>query len=342
MGSVDAFMRLSQDIPSWIRKLDDLSEQVAKQSRRCNRLSNFPDRQLFKRRTGSTESLRPKEDVEDATTVPDGHTSHTSASSEPQSHGCPRTPQHDQDRALEVKTSPRKRKPASSLFATSGPTKYRTKSMIIVYYDSAIQEGFESLVRSIASSRNAVRKAKLEAGYKARLASLGMEGSPFPAGGEFGLLDARGFRPRLERKAVNADLLKEEVLIPAVDIIEKELEKAQSLCETAAHQYLREGQCDGELTGSRESFQKCLDVSDREVKRLLEVKDIVVTQNGAKAEKSEKITTRGSFDTSEKPEHSAEKSFPRPSMVDAIEIDDGLETDDVQVDLTAFRRTRAV
>ena len=41
--------------------------------------------------------------------------------------------------------------------------KYRTRSMIIVYYDSYVQSFFEELVKFVSASRNLIRKAKMHA-----------------------------------------------------------------------------------------------------------------------------------------------------------------------------------
>ncbi len=61
----------------------------------------------------------------------------------------------------------RKRKTASlasnNTETGAGPTKYRTRSMIIVYYDSAVQLAFEELVKFVSASRNAMRKGKMAA-----------------------------------------------------------------------------------------------------------------------------------------------------------------------------------
>lgn len=59
----------------------------------------------------------------------------------------------------------RKRKTGSvaSNNSTEGLPKYRTRSMIIVYYDSQVQDAFEELVKQISSSRNAMRKGKMAA-----------------------------------------------------------------------------------------------------------------------------------------------------------------------------------
>lgn len=62
------------------------------------------------------------------------------------------------------RTSPaalRKRKTDSIASAESQAPKYRTRSMIIVYYDSAVQIAFEDLVKFVSGSRNSMRKGKM-------------------------------------------------------------------------------------------------------------------------------------------------------------------------------------
>ena len=337
MDTLDAFTKLSQHIPDWLIKLDELSKQVASQNKRFDKFSHSSDRYLPKRKTGSTESLRPKDDIDVHTYARGSQTDTSSTRSIAQAQMPSLTPPRDPEQILTSKA--RKRKPASSLFATSGPARYRAKSMIIVYYDSAIQDGFESLVRSIASSRNVVRKAKLEAGYKARLASLGMEESPFPASGEMGLLESRGFRPRLERKQRTSDPLTEDASVPAAEVVDRDLENAQSLCEVAAHQYLRVGHCDGEISGSIESFHKCLKTSEKEVNRLRELLGRI-SEDDRVVDQEEEVVRDRCVAPAENPKQAASKTIQQPSM-DVIEVDDGSDDASIQVDLSAFRRTRA-
>ncbi|KAG0652874.1 hypothetical protein D0Z07_0394 [Hyphodiscus hymeniophilus] len=57
----------------------------------------------------------------------------------------------------------KKRKTESLASVDSRVPKYRTRSMIIVYYDSAVQTAFEELVKFVSGSRNAMRKGKMAA-----------------------------------------------------------------------------------------------------------------------------------------------------------------------------------
>jgi hypothetical protein len=61
----------------------------------------------------------------------------------------------------------RKRKTVSIISNESVPTKFRSRSMIIVYYDSEIQKSFEEIVRNIGTARNNIRKARMADRMKA-------------------------------------------------------------------------------------------------------------------------------------------------------------------------------
>ena len=58
-------------------------------------------------------------------------------------------------------TVKRRHRSDSVISQEGGAPKYRTRSMIIVYYDSYVQSFFEELVRFVSASRNLMRKAKI-------------------------------------------------------------------------------------------------------------------------------------------------------------------------------------
>ncbi|CAK7565077.1 MAG: hypothetical protein SEPTF4163_002985 [Sporothrix epigloea] len=79
-------------------------------------------------------------------------------------------------------------KRSGSVVSVEGVPKYRTRSMVIVYYDSYLQSFFEELVRFISTQRNLMRKAKMAARVAQikRLVELEMptESSSIGAGAE--------------------------------------------------------------------------------------------------------------------------------------------------------------
>ncbi|KAK0120355.1 hypothetical protein ONS95_011758 [Cadophora gregata] len=78
----------------------------------------------------------------------------------------PLTRRSSQQHPAQGRTSPavlRKRKTESLASGESVAPKYKTRSMIIVYYDSAVQTAFEDLVKFVSGSRNSMRKGKMAA-----------------------------------------------------------------------------------------------------------------------------------------------------------------------------------
>lgn len=146
----------------------------------------------------------------------------------------------------------KKRKPGTSIRSgASGPQKFRNKNQVIVYYDSCLQEQLDSMVKSVGVGRNNLRKGKnaLVAAKGFRLPTLGARV------GEYSSLD--NLRTTIISRNTSAVLPgKKAVEMPHTPVpddetsfllVDKELELIQSLCETAAHQFLRDGDCSTEL-----------------------------------------------------------------------------------------------
>jgi len=153
----------------------------------------------------------------------------------------------------------RKRKPATSLKSiTSGPRAYRSKQMVVIYYDSHLQTELEQLVKGFGIARNTLRKGK-----NAYTAAKGF-GLP-SLGRRYQNLDnlipnmTTKIHPRLTKVSTETSTLT-SVNVGNGDVAftttDKELEQIQALCETAAHQAIRDGDCKGAL---REACSK-LDV----------------------------------------------------------------------------------
>lgn len=226
-----------------------------------------------------------------------------------------------------------------SMLTGDGPalaSKYRSKSLVIVYYDSYVQSFFEEVVKFVSASRNLMRKAKMAAKVAQikRMAELDIpdgdssEGSDEgcgngtakflppqlsppamhfdgPAGRngkERSAVDTKPEQYAAETKAQNGNCNK---IIPAatspnqrslphmnddgtsipsplfsgpfrpsmaavpplpsygkdsdtkqqpsiLDELDKSLELVQSMCEHAAHQFLRDGDCSDEIVNIKE------------------------------------------------------------------------------------------
>lgn len=325
MDALKGFVHLTDSIPEWLVKLDALAIQVAEQHSRFARLSQsqFTEFRLSKKHD-STESLRPAKDDPDDSSSP--------ALLDPFDPSKKIQPTTQAGANIVVKEIKRKRKSGSAdLSATSGPQRYRTRSLVIVYYDSAIQEAFEQLVRGIAGARNNLRKGRTAASFQARLASIGMGGDEAD--------DADPARsPKLTVK--RASRFSPPTEGPNFKKADEDLDAAQNLCEVAAHQFLRDGDCVAEIVGARKRFEECLEIAKAEVKKL-QAEQAAKSELNPTEEALEVINQPVTIPT-EKIEGPRIPTIPTFTTSDTIEVDNNSDASSVHIDLTALRRMRRV
>ncbi|KAG9232369.1 hypothetical protein BJ875DRAFT_467030 [Amylocarpus encephaloides] len=198
---VDALETLCTSIPLWNARLDELNSQIASRQIELARLEE-PDRPPTRsiKHKGSTESLRHNDGDEnpfspkDAEAIPinpfeipkspqtgaspirrsSSSIARAAVTSAPLARvtSIPRdstgaiahqTSKKSPPQAHQGRNVLRKRKTESLASGESAAPRYRTRSMIIVYYDSAVQNAFEELVKFISVSRNSMRKGKTAA-----------------------------------------------------------------------------------------------------------------------------------------------------------------------------------
>ena len=306
MDALNSFTTLADSIPNWLERVEKLSQQVSDRYAEFTRLSRNAGTigSIRRKKTGSTESLRPNDDTQQPVT-----TSNLVAAPPPVrvdvNPDSKRLFQDFRDQAR------RKRKSTSIMTGASGPQRFRQRYSLIVYYDSSIQEGFEWLVRSISGARNNLRKGKTAASFKARLTSLGMEESPF-IGDRTDLSLRNPHLPRFPRSYGRFMTDGSSSPTEAFDSVDKELEAAQSLCEVGAHQFLRDGNCCEELSGTMERFNSCLKTAQAQI----EIFKI-------EAEKEKELEAERQMERTQR-----DLAIGAPIEIDnEIEIDDGIEID---------------
>jgi hypothetical protein len=289
MEALASVKEVGEAIPAWLLSLEDLLGKISTRQMELAQLSDFHNVVRPMRPQGSTESLRHADGnvMKIDSPVVEEHSSPSpiaiQADSKPPGVSSTAVPDNGglglsgEQRQYLAQQMRRKRKTGSMLSGASGTPKYRTRSMIIVYYDSAVQEAFEGLVRNISSSRNNIRKGKMAARMNALAASVnskaekpfaGMSGPGIPK-----LSYARSSRTRPgETKTV-------------YDIIDAGLEFSQSTCETAAHQFLRDGDCATEISNIRERLNEVMKLAQDEVSKLE-----VMAAEAAENAKGEEVT----------------------------------------------------
>ena len=221
--------------------------------------------------------------------------------------------------------------------------------MIVVYYDSDIQDAFDALVKCIAGARNNLRKGKNAATFKARMASMGMGLPPSPSSksvGGFPILDPKMMTTTLARAKLGRQ--NGSSTMKSFEDADRDLEEAQNLCERAAHQFLRDGDCNTEIDGTRKRFTNCEGIARIEAERLKKEKDAEEAQakeDDAEPEAPVADITPPTMDEKVIVVDVAAKLQPPPlkqcnfAGTGPIEIDDGSDGESMDIDLSAIRRT---
>ncbi|KAF2645347.1 hypothetical protein P280DRAFT_513258 [Massarina eburnea CBS 473.64] len=247
-----SFTFLHENIAQWLANIAEVEAKVVKMQAE---LAKVPARSLpMKRKTGSTESLRDLNAIME----------------EPSSSPAP-------------PSSPlitRKRKPSIPSGNASGPSKYRSRMMIMVTYDGDVQKSFEQLVRAVGTGRNLLRKGKMAAKLEAMAALAGSDDDDDGDNDDV-IMSKIGYRHRtgLSSMRTRATMTQTSVSdssstpVELFDSTDKELESAQSLCEKAAHQSLREGDCRKELEAVRKHFGGVQETAKQEVARYVARKE---------------------------------------------------------------------
>ncbi|KAG6007619.1 hypothetical protein E4U21_005700 [Claviceps maximensis] len=316
--AMDALRNLANNIPDWQRRLDDLNGQIEHRQAELAALAGSAVRSAacppFLRNKGSSESLKPKDDgpmhPDLDFLLPSGQnrqgfqnrnkrpapprTSSTSSkeaqillASPPSPANDNRTAPHQQVReagAGRNRASARakkKRRPNSVLSAEGAVPTCRTRSVVVVYYDSYVQGFFDDLVRFVSSSRNLMRKAKMAAKVAQikRMAELEIANEAKSSSDERFVADALPSLGYTSSRRLGPISLNQpstatrqsgdsEEPVDVYDSLDKSLEFVQSTCEHSAHQFLRDADCYDEIRKIQARLVEVLQESKDEIERV--------------------------------------------------------------------------
>ena len=241
--AMDALNDLDNNLPNWLKSLDDLSGQINQRQAELAAM-DVTDKHSHMRslqNKSSQESLKPADDDPSFIHAPDGTLN-------------------------------------AALSAEARTTVYRTRSMNTVYYDSYIQGFFDELVRFISSHRNRLRKAKMAArvGQIKNRAEIGTsamgedgeESNPFLQyitswqTGPVGAMSYSGFNEPQGPKD-QPDIY---------DNLDKGLEAVQRDCERSAHQLLRGANCSENIMKIQNELREVMLTGAKEVRRMKDKK----------------------------------------------------------------------
>jgi len=171
--------------------------------------------------------------------------------------------------------------PLSKNLKSQGPgediiTKNLTKSAsgsssVTVYYDSFTQTCFEELVKSISTTRNLLRKDRMRVKVE-QIKRLAEFESHSPDDLEYED-EAEKHRPsplgilKVQRRLHSGDIANSSRL-DTHNELEKHLEFMQSMCEVAAHEFLRNGDCKEDVERIVRRMLEIRGIAEKEVTRL--------------------------------------------------------------------------
>jgi hypothetical protein len=147
------------------------------------------------------------------------------------------------------------------------PVAEHTQTKIIVYYDSYVQGFFYDLVKFVSSSRNLMRKAKMAARFaqikKLAEQDVSEDGNNDDAPPSQRYMSSRRFGPMSISRSGAGDQPPD-----VFDNLDKGLEFVQSMCEQGAHQFLRDGDCNDEISKAQKRLGEVLELAKTEMERL--------------------------------------------------------------------------
>lgn len=386
---MDALKNLTNNIPDWQRRLEELSGQVERRQAELAAVAatgpNAEARSL--RNKGSTESLKPKDDgpsfvaepIEHAAPLVEEPNAPFAKPSTPPGDSQTRQPPASNTGSVSpsalhktrelgaaahsrARAQVKRRQRSSSVISGDGIVPaYRTRSMIIVYYDSYVQSFFDDLVRFVSSSRNLMRKAKMAAKVAQikRMAELEAPDEDATSGDEAALpslryMSTRRFGPMSKPGFVPPGGRDQP---PDVyDNLDKALEFVQGTCEHGAHQFLRDADCNDEIRKIQKRIADVLDLATKETERVLREEPELAKESGDMG----KVRTRRPIsmrrDLSASPKDGAKDELlkleaatiePKDSSIvlstDSLEVDTSMEVDEgiaVELPKLQYRSTR--
>lgn len=303
MDALQCFSSISDSIPSWITRVTELAAHTSRKhaefSEEFKRLAKTQSQASLRkqrRKNSSVHSIRPGSDL----------------LLNPSEAGLEATSTVSGDKASVV---------------------VRTRRQLVIYYDSHTQAELEQLVQEIRNARNSLRKGKMSQLMRDSTNALDM----FAVGrrsreslGGMQLPPLENFRRN--NCAPNITTNNSQNDDSAFDFADKQLDIAQSLCETAAHQFLRTGDCVKELEDILVRVKIVLQTATQEATRLREEKE----REAEQVQTDSSLTYTPRF----KLIHTVEEDKPPEPGSEIIEVGDTVSDSSISIDITAFRSNR--
>ncbi|PYH49775.1 uncharacterized protein BP01DRAFT_352323 [Aspergillus saccharolyticus JOP 1030-1] len=341
MDALGAFSYLSDNAPTWIDRLSELAAHTAaKHAEFANAHKRHAVLKTRHRKNSSVCSIRTN-DLN--STPPRSGFPSLSSAPEPREGTAITTPNTSEN---QPNSNPRKRSADEAPLGESSDRDFvvSTRDSLIIEYDGHTQKVLEEMVRNIGTARNNMRRGKMSqlrtSTYRGPMTSRGSMVSPIAAS----LADSTSTEGdvlsrirRARRQGPPTSRAPPQSQGSPFDAAEKLLELAHGVCETAAYQFLRAGDCSSELATVKQKLQSLLDLATKEVQRLkAEQVEVTVVQE---ANAPTPTPTPAPAPAAAKPTTTMDGDRLSVTKMETIEVDDG--SDSVEsIDLMVFRSSR--
>ena len=396
--AMDALKNITNNVPDWLQRLGDLSGQIEQRQAELASLGQSSAKSI--RNKGSNESLLRKEENEAATPASptEDKGPETPVDAEPTEPAAPtkaegqaslppattsseiqqQTKQAVTAAQARARAQVRKRHRSQSIVSVEGnPAAYRSRSMIIVYYDSYVEGFFEELVKFVSASRNLMRKAKMAAKVAQikRMAEMDNKdddegdddsetpSQPLPSLRYLSSRRTAALSPSLARMSgtrggASAGAGAQDSSSDFYDKLDKGLEYVQSMCERAAHQFLRDGDCNEEINNISTRLAETKELALKEAERIMREEPELAKESAeagrvrthrppavrrdlSSGKESKEAAAREAKDEKKVEAEPALAPEPAPAVIEAkkpaadqpLEVDDDEGFDDVEVKL---------
>lgn len=356
MDALGAFTHLETNLPAWITRVSQLADHAA--ARHAEYTEAYRRHASYKprRRKNSsvcsihTDDFVPLAQRDD----PKAEKAVEETAPEKETRDTP-TPNQQAGRKRGTDEAP-------SIDSSDRHTFVSTRHNVIIEYDGHTQKALEDIVKDIGIARNNIRRGKMalmpRTGLRAGLLnrSAAITGNA-EGGGEPSALSSlscvRSTRTGAGVVGVTGStsgIRKESPF----DYTDKQLELVHGLCETAAYQVLRSGDCGTELDAVEEKFKMLLEMAAKEVERLKEEKQKQEEKQNQEERAQSQSQPESTEETGPKPPPNPaaarlariaaiSASANKPNASDSpgtIEVDDTSSISAESIDLSAFRSSR--
>ncbi|RHZ59424.1 uncharacterized protein CDV56_100465 [Aspergillus thermomutatus] len=338
MDALGAFSYMCDNLPAWIDQISELATYTAaKHAEYTEAYKKYAPVRPRRRKNSSVCSIRT-DDI-----FPSSPNRGTSVEA---TQGTSSIALRAPTSQIRLIGNPRKRSAddSPSIDSADGPAAFVSiRHNVVIHYDGHTQKSLEEMVRNIGTARNNMRRGKMSqislGGLRSRMGNQdARKNRVAPAlldqvdGSDSDILsNIRSIRNRgpPPAEASSSRVPPKETVF---DVVDKQLELVHSLCETAAYQFLRYGDCSAELKGVVENFRSLLELATKEAQSLKAEQPEVSLKEEVKKESVMVSPTK----TIAEPQ----RDKPQASCTEEIEVDDASSISVESIDIKAFRASR--